>query len=634
MMAAMLWGVQLSAQQPPVLIHSHNDYWRPAPFWTAYSHKLYSYEADVFYVDNEIYVSHDREDIVKENTLERLYVEPIVSVYKQNGGKPWKGAETGIQLLVDIKDEAEPTLAALVEAFGKYPEVFDPSVNPYAVRIAISGSRPAPENFKDYPTFIGFDGFLDVNYTPDQLERIVLISEPLYKYARWNGKGTMLPDQEAKVREAVAKAHSLGKPIRFWATPECESTYYTFYNLGIDFVNTDHPAVCAGFFSDYANKNFQIGKSADGQGGVTRFANLDKTTRDFSGFQNEKLQLSETVEVYEPTYASDGKKKIRNVIYLIGDGMGLNQITAGYYANKGLSIFNMNHIGFQVNNALGAFTTDSAAGGSALATGERHANRHISSTTDGHAIPSLSNFFDEKGYAVGVLTLGNVADATPSAFYGHSTERDNADEITRYLLNGHVDLLCGCGMREFTDREDGIDMVSELKKQYSFITDYEEIDEQDGKVICIDERMDEAVEEASINLLADAVNESLGLLEKQSRKGFFLMVEAAKIDYAGHAKSLPGTVLETLSFDLAVAEALKFADKDGETLVIVTADHETGGLVLLDGDEATGRVMGVFVTNDHTPSMLPVFAYGPGAERFTGTYMNTEIPRRIKTLIK
>ena len=112
------------------------------------------------------------------------------------------------------------------------------------------------------------------------------------------------------------------------------------------------------------------------------------------------------------------------------------------------------------------------------------------------------------------------------------------------------------------------------------------------------------------------------------------MVEGAKIDYAGHAKSLPGSVIETLSFDLAVAEALKFADENGETLVVVTGDHETGGLVLLDGDEKTGRVMGVYVTNDHTPTMLPVYAYGPGSDKFIGTYLNTEIARRIKKLIK
>ena len=625
----------LSAQENPVLIHSHNDYWRPVPFWTAYSSKLYSYEADIYYVDGQIYVAHDREDIKPENTLEKLYIEPIVSVYKANEGKPWKDAKHGIQLLVDIKDETDPSMQALSEAFGRYPEVFDRSVNPYGVQIAITGNFPEPEDFDKWPKFMGIDGRLDIDYTPEQFERVVLISESLRDFVKWNGKGTLIPEQEEKLKEVIDRVHKMGRPIRFWSTPECETTYYTFYNLGIDFVNTDQPAVASAFFSNFANKGFQVGADAAAEGGVTRFANLDKTTRDFAGFQNDKLKLSKGIETYAPAYGKMGKK-VKNVIYLIGDGLGLNQATAAYYANKNqLTIFNISDIGFQTNNALGAFTTDSAAAGSALATGEANANRHISSTTDGENIPSLSNFFDQKNYSVGVLTLGNIADATPAAFYGHNVERDNADEITRYLLNGHVDLLCGSGMREFTKRNDGVDLIGELKKSgYAFITDASAITDQKGKVICIDERMDEAVEESTMNLLADATKDAIEYLQTQSDKGFFLMVEGAKIDYAGHAKSVPGSIIETFSFDLAVAEALKFADQNGETLVVVTGDHETGGLVLLDGDEQTGRVMGVYVTNDHTPAMLPVYAYGPGAEKFTGVYRNTEIARRIKSMIK
>lgn len=625
----------LSAQEYPVLIHSHNDYWRPVPFWTAYSSKLYSYEADIYYVDGQIYVAHDREDIKPENTLEKLYIEPIVSVYKANEGKPWKDAKHGIQLLVDIKDETDPSMQALSEAFGRYPEVFDRSVNPYGVQIAITGNFPEPEDFDKWPKFMGIDGRLDIDYTPEQFERVVLISEYLRDFVKWNGKGTLIPEQEEKLKEVIDRVHKMGRPIRFWSTPECETTYYTFYNLGIDFVNTDDPASASAFFSNFANKSFQVGAAAAVEGGVTRFANLDKTTRDFAGFQNDKLQLSKGIETYDPSYGKMGKK-VKNVIYLIGDGLGLNQATAAYYANKNqLTIFNINDIGFQVNNALGAFTTDSAAAGSALATGEANANRHISSTVDGQDIPSLSDFFDQKNYSVGVLTLGNIADATPAAFYGHNVERDNADEITRYLLKGHVDLLCGSGMREFTKRNDGVDLIGELKKSgYAFITDASAITDQKGKVICIDERMDEAVEESTMNLLADATKDAIEYLQTQSDKGFFLMVEGAKIDYAGHAKSVPGSIIETFSFDLAVAEALKFADQNGETLVVVTGDHETGGLVLLDGDEQTGRVMGVYVTNDHTPAMLPVYAYGPGAEKFTGVYRNTEIARRIKSMIK
>jgi len=253
---------------------------------------------------------------------------------------------------------------------------------------------------------------------------------------------------------------------------------------------------------------------------------------------------------------------------------------------------------------------------------------------EGVPYPSLSDFFHDRGLPVGVVTLGNIADATPTAFYGHSVERDNADELTRCLMDGRIDLLCGSGIREFTRRKDGIDLVGELEKQYDFVRSVDGIDAAKGKVICIDEAMDDAAEEANLTLLADATRASIAKLQERGGDGFFLMVEGAKIDYAGHSRCLPGSIIEMLSFDLAVAEALKFADTNGETLVIVTADHETGGLVVVDGDEHTGRVTGVYVSDDHTPAMLPVFAYGPGADKFCGTYMNTEIARRIKSLIK
>ena len=368
---------------------------------------------------------------------------------------------------------------------------------------------------------------------------------------------------------------------------------------------------------------------------MTGTKRLDKATRDFKGFQSDKLQLSKGIDVYTPTYRNDGGKgKVKNVIFLIGDGMGLSQIVAAMFANKNLTLMGLKNIGLQQNNALDAFTTDSAAGGSALATGEVHANRHISARVDGTAYPSLSDFFYDRGRAVGVVTLGDIADATPTAFFGHSVERDNSDELTAWLLKGRLDLLCGSGIRKFTHRDDGIDLVGELSKQYDFVRSVDELNAAKGKVICIDEEMDEAAEEKNLTLLADATRGAIEKLRERSGKGFFLMVEGAKIDYAGHSRCLPGSVIETLSFDLAVAEALKFADSNGETLVVVTADHETGGLTLIDGDEATGRIMGVYVSDDHTPVMLPVFAYGPGSDRFRGTYRNTEIPRRIKSLVK
>ncbi len=624
-----------AAAQPPVLIHSHNDYAQRVPFYQAYAQQVSSIEADVFLHDGQLLVGHDVEDLRADMTFEALYVEPIVTLFARNGGRAFRDSDQTLQLMVELKSETDPTLRAVAALLGRWPEVFDPEVNPAAVRVAVTGRVPAPEAFDRYPRFLGFDGAWNADYTPEQLERIALISTNFRDFSQWNGKGTIIPAEKERLEQVIDRAHEQGKPVRFWNAPEGTTVYYTFYDMGIDYINTDNPEVCAAFFADFGNKNFRIGERRAASSGVTGTKRLDRTTRDFRGFQNDKLQLSEGIDTYRPTHRNDGGKgRIRNVIFLIGDGMGLSQITAAAYANCGLTLMNFNYIGLQRNNALGAFTTDSAAGGSALATGERHANRHISMTEEGEAVPSLSDWFRGKGLPVGVVTLGNAVDATPTAFYGHSVERDNADELTRCLLDTPVDLLCGSGIRQFTERGDGIDLIGELSKNYRFVRSIDEINAAEGRVVCIDERMDEAAEESNLGLLAEATRAAIDKLQERGDKGFFLMVEGAKIDYAGHSRCLPGSVIEMLSFDLAVAEALKFADENGQTLVVVTADHETGGLVLLDGDEQSGRIMGVYTTDDHTPAMLPVFAYGPGADRFCGTYLNTEIARRIRELTR
>ncbi len=623
--------------QADIMLHSHNDYERTVPFWQAYAQKINSLEVDIHYVEGRLMVGHDPEDLMDDMTVEELYVKPILTVFKRNGGKPWKDSDRHLQLLVDLKTPAEPTLSTFATLLAQWPEVFDPAVNENAVRVVITGSAPEKEQFADYPKFISFDGDVNEEYTPEQLERVALISTNFRRYSRWNGKGSIVDDQEARLYEVIDYAHKIGKPVRFWGAPESIATYYVFYNMGIDYINTDYPEEAAAFFSDWGNKNFQIGERENRGKGVTGTSKLDRATRDFSGFKDEKLYLSKGVETYKPTFCSDdaNPKKIKNIIYLIGDGMGLNQVLAGYYANKGLSILNMKATGLGVNCALDEFTTDSAAGGSALATGERHKNRGISATPEGEPIPSLSDWFHDMGKSVGVVTLGNVADATPSAFYGHCVERDSSDIITNYLHDARIDLLCGSGVREFTRRNDGRNLIKDLEGKYNYVDRIDKINEKGGKVICLDERMDEAAEEANLDLLADAVRESIGKLQEiGGKKGFFMMVEAAKIDYAGHSRCLPGSVIEMLSFDLAVAEALKFADENGETLVVVTADHETGGLMLIDGDEESGRIMGAYFSDDHTPSFIPVFAYGPGSSEFSGTYMNIEVPRKIKSLTK
>lgn len=635
-------SMSLSAQQR-ILIHSHNDYEQRVPFYQAYAQQAASIEADIFATDKkgELLVAHDKEALNVAPTLDEAYLKPLINLFKQNKGKAWKDSDQILTLLIDLKTPVNPTLDRLISKLKAYPNVFDPAVNPYAVRVVISGNRPEPNEFAKYPSCISFDGS-KLDYTPEQLKKIAMISLNFADYSKWNGKGTIIANEYKALTQAIAQVHALDKPIRFWGTPDGVTAWNTFHNIGIDYINTDRPEACTDYFSHFDNKNYHIaGATKDVSDEVARAKRLDKTTVGFQGFNNKLLQLSKGIDVYMPSYKNDGSKKpIKNVIFLIGDGTGLAQLQAGatvnnanYTKGNGLSIFNMKYIGFQNTSAKDAYTTDSAAGGSALATGELHNNRHISMSEDGVPYPSLTDVMHDAGYACGVITLGNVADATPGAFYGHSVERDNSDEITSYLLDGKLTVLNGAGMSVFTKRNDNKDLLGQLKSQYRISTSIEDIDDDNQKVICIDERMDLAASESTLPMLADATKKTINKLKAASDKGFFLMVEGAKIDYAGHANSLPGSVMETLSFDLTVAEALKFADSNGETLVIVTGDHETGGLTLVDGKVETGHLTARYMTDDHTPLMLPVFAYGPGASEFIGVYKNTQIFHKIKALI-
>lgn len=639
LMVGLLFVPAIINAQQRILIHSHNDYEQRVPFYQAYAQQVASIEADIYTTGkaDELKVAHDLKDVNAAPTLDDAYITPLVNLFKQNGGKPWKNSDKTLILLVDLKTPANPTLDILVSKLKAYPDVFDPTVNPNAVKVIISGNRPPEKDYSKYPSFISFDGY-KTSYTPEELKKIEMISLNFRDYSVWNGKGTMIKAEFDKVMEAINEVHALGKPIRFWGTPDGVTAWNTFHTIGVDYINTDRPEACADYFAHFDNKNYQIGQNEDITDEVARAKRLDRTTVGFQGFNNKLLQLSKGIEVYTPTYKNDGSNKpVKNIIFLIGDGTGLAQLQAGatvnnanYRNGNGLSIFNMNYVGLQNTSSKDAYTTDSAAGGSALATGELHNNRHISMSEDGIPYPSMTDVAYDAGYACGVVTLGNVADATPAAYYGHSVERDNSDEITDYLLNGKLTLLNGAGMSVFTNRSDKKDILSELRKQYRISTSIEDINTDNQKVICIDERMDLAASEETLSILADATSQAIKKLTGTNSKGFFLMVEGAKIDYAGHANSFPGSVMETLSFDLAVKAALEFADSNGETLVVVTGDHETGGLTLVDGNVEKGHLTARYMTDDHTPLMLPVFAYGPGASEFMGVYKNTQIFHKMK----
>ena len=601
--------------QSRIYIHSHNDYCQRVPFYQAYSQQVYSIEADIYTNADEtgLLVAHDRDELPTALTIDELYINPIVTQFKRNQGKPWADNDHTLQLMIDLKTEEHPTLNLLVKKLQQYPEVLN------------------------YPDFIFFDGRPQYDYTPEQLERIGLVSDSFDKYSKWNGKGAMVAPEKEKLNQIIQMVHNWGKPVRFWGTPDGVTAWNTFHEMGIDIINTDKPELCSDFFKDFERKNMQLAEKTALQASeeIAKTNRLDKATRSFGGFDQSTSQLSRPVETYQPTFQSDNaNQRPKNVILMIGDGMGLAQICAAQTVNQTLTMLQLKQIGLQRTHAKDQYTTDSAGAGSAIATGEPTCNRHISTNEDGSINPSLTEILAPRQYACGIVTLGNIADATPAAFYGHTTERDQTDEITRLLLNGNLTLLNGSGMSALTDRKDGTNLKDELSKQYLISSSIEEIKTHGEKEICLDEQMGKATTEESLPLLAEATQKAIQKLTNASSKGFFLMVEGAKVDYAGHANYLPGSVLETLSFDQAVAEALRFADQNGETLVIVTADHETGGLTLVDGNLEKRKVTARYMTDDHTPIMLPVFAYGPGSSKFCGTYPNTEIFHKILEALK
>jgi alkaline phosphatase len=235
---------------------------------------------------------------------------------------------------------------------------------------------------------------------------------------------------------------------------------------------------------------------------------------------------------------------------------------------------------------------------------------------------------NKKGKKTAVITTGDVSDATPADFYAHQSERNSSEAILRDLAKEPIDLLMGAGQSNFATI-----IRTELKDYQLAETVASLPPTAAGKWIVLEERAGKPMLQGRGNWAAEAFNKAIQFLSG-SQKGFLLVQEGAQIDDGGHNNHLPTLATEMIDFDQVVKAALEFADKDGETLVIVTADHETGGLTLVNGDPAKGSVSGHFSTNDHTATPVPVFAYGPRSYLFTGVYENTAIHHKIREAIK
>jgi alkaline phosphatase len=330
------------------------------------------------------------------------------------------------------------------------------------------------------------------------------------------------------------------------------------------------------------------------------------------------------------------QKKPKNVIFMIGDGMGIAQIYSGMVANGNkLALERCTYSGFSKTYAANEFTTDSGAGGTALACGVKTKNGMIGMSADSVAVESILELADRNSLATGIVVACAVTHATPADFIAHQISRKMYDEIAADYLKTDIDVFIGGGRKYFENRTDERNLTNELKaKNYQIAYNLEDVKAvKSGKLAgLLYDDQNPAMPERG-NMLPESTVAAIDILDN-NKKGFFLMVEGSQIDWAAHDNNSKQVVKEMLDFDKTIEAVLNYAEKDGNTLVIITADHETGGMTILNGTFGSDDMKTVFTSKNHSGIPVPVFAYGPGAENFTGFMENTSFKNKIEKLLK
>ncbi len=343
------------------------------------------------------------------------------------------------------------------------------------------------------------------------------------------------------------------------------------------------------------------------------------------------------------SYPAVGGSDVRNVIFMIGDGMGPSQVQLGRLSGVGpegrLYMERMPVTGLVRTAEAGGDVTDSAAAGTALASGIKTKNGRIGVAPDGTAYETILEACKAKGKATGLVVTSTMSHATPACFASHVKSRGDETEIAEQMLANRVNVLFGGGRQYFLPllgggkRLDGDSLVEEAKAAgYEYAENGAELQGAQGPSVLGLFEKDALSTNPPEPTLAEMTAKAIEILSKDT-DGFFMMVEGSQIDWACHGHDEKNCVRQTLRFDEAVRAAMEFALKDKRTLVIVTADHETGGMTL-EGTGAAGTVKVKWSTAGHTSTLVPIYAFGPGAQNFSGVYENTEVPTKIAKLSK
>lgn len=367
-------------------------------------------------------------------------------------------------------------------------------------------------------------------------------------------------------------------------------------------------------------------------------------------------------------------QKPQNVIYLIGDGMGFGAVSALLLTADDTTGFEMAPvIGLNETCSANNYVTDSPAGGTALATGTRTCNGFLGVGPDSVQLESILKKAQKMGKKTGIVVNTTLTEATPGAFYAGVTSRKESYKIAEQFTESGVDVAIGAGLTAFINRPDSIDMTAVLiNKGYDVYLDWKQVintqsekfvgilqmgdvhrrnkpsttkaGAADGAEVCLaaqlaatDTDSDTARYSEPNNYLEKASLKAIEQLSKNAPNGFFLMIESAIIDGYGHNNDGEGMIEEMQEFNRTLVALIDYVNTHPNTLLVVTADHETGGTSIAYKGHAINQPNGMelsFSTKGHSGTVVPIFAYGMGAEKFAGIFKNKEIPGIIENLIK
>lgn len=334
------------------------------------------------------------------------------------------------------------------------------------------------------------------------------------------------------------------------------------------------------------------------------------------------------------SFAQDSTKTTPapNIILLIGDGMGLSQVSSAYFYGEGEpNISRFKHIGLIKTSSSSDKITDSGAGATAFSTGAKSYNGSIGVGPDSTALPLITEVLSSNGYLTGLISTSQVTHATPASFFAHQESRDQEYEIASQLHTSPIDFIAGGGYKFFV--KDSANYLDSLRAN-GFTVDTGDV--VLPKAFGLENKFVYLSAPKALPRMLDgrgdyctrALESCLTLFDLKD-SNFFIMLEGSQIDWGGHANNAEYLITEMLDFDKVIGNALDYAQKDGNTLVIVVADHETGGFTLgalntQDGQDYDS-ISPTFSTPGHSATLIPVFAYGPGAENFVGVYENNDI---------